>query len=85
MILQTVILFIVETIFDFLILLLPDINLEIPQSFYDNFHEIFSFVKYFLPIKELIPLIIVNFAFDFLRLMFAIFSRVKSLIPTMGD
>jgi len=71
-------------IFDNLLNLIPDMKFDIPQSFYDNFHSIFEIIRFFLPLKQLIPLIAISFTINMFRLLSAIFSRVKSMIPGMG-
>jgi len=71
-------------IFDFFVTLMPDLNFTVPQAFFDNFKDILFLLRYFVPVNALLPIIIFNFSLDMFKLVMGIFSRVKSLIPSMG-
>lgn len=64
--------------------LFPSIDLLIPSGVVDSASIIFSYIGYFLPVKGLIPIIVLGLALDNAHLIWTVVLRIKSFIPTMG-
>lgn len=63
---------------------LPDINFSIPDNAFAGLEYIFSGVAYFLPVKALLPIVLVDFSISSFHIVWSIILRIKSFIPTMG-
>lgn len=70
---------------EFLVEEMPSFNLLIPIEIEDNITSFFKYIGYFLPVPLLVPLLVFEFSLRFGNMTMAMFSRVKSLIPFMGD
>lgn len=64
---------------------LPGINIGIPDGVLDGLSDLFKGLGYFLPIGGLLPILIVSLTLDSFKIIMAIFVRLKSFIPFMGD
>lgn len=67
-----------------LLCLLPDVNIAIPDSVFNWLINICNAVGYLLPVKDLIPILLIMVTLTGFRIAWAIVLRVKSFIPTMG-
>ena len=83
MLFQSIFDFIVQFITD-LLTELPTLNVSIPPSIFDIVNTVFRCVGYFLPMGYLMPVILIYFSMDFIRIIVALIVRIKSFIPTMG-
>lgn len=63
----------------------PTFSFVIPDNIFDVLVSMFSSVGYFLPVNELLPILILSLALDVFRVVWAIIIRLKSFIPTMGS
>lgn len=80
-----------QSIFDFIVQFitdllneLPTLEVSIPQNIFNIVNTVFACVGYFLPMSYLMPVYILYFSMDFIRIIVALIVRVKSFIPTMG-
>lgn len=69
---------------DFLISLIPDINISIPSGVLGAVGDVFGSIGYITPWKTVITILSISFALVAIRITWAIIIRVKSFIPTMG-
>jgi len=65
--------------------LLPEIDVRIPDNVFGGLDNILSGIGYVLPIKGLLPILVISLAMSLFKIPMAILVRVKSFIPTMGD
>lgn len=64
---------------------LPDVDLSAVGSGMSYLNSILAYIGYFIPISELIPLMVIELAVIGFKIVWAIVLRVKSFIPTMGN
>lgn len=69
----------------FELLSLPVIgNLEIPNDVFNGISGFLANVAYILPVKDLLPILIVSAGLDHFTTIWSLILRIKSFIPTMG-
>jgi len=61
------------------------LSLSIPTGFVSGLSSIFGSINYFVPITQLMPILVIEFAVVGFKIIWAIVVRVKSFIPTMGS
>lgn len=67
-----------------IISLFPSVDILLPDGVMSGASTVLGYVGYFLPIKGLLPIIVLGLALDNAQLIWAIVLRIKSFIPTMG-
>ena len=82
---------ITESIIDMFLLLpsliisaLPPLDISIPSNLFDTVTSVFYGLGYVLPLVGLAPIVGMELAISFFKIVIAIVLRVKSFIPTMG-
>lgn len=68
----------------FLIGMLPDVNIAIPDNVFNWLFDVANAVGYLLPIKGLLGILTLSLSIKGVQIAWAILLRVKSFIPTMG-
>lgn len=63
---------------------LPSIDFQIPDGVLDGLTYITNYISYFIPIKALMPILIIDVGLCVFQIVWAIILRIKSFIPTMG-
>ena len=69
---------------EFLLSLLPEVSIELPENVMEGAGTIFGAIGFFFPVAALLPIIIISISLDIFRIVMAIVVRIKSFIPTMG-
>jgi hypothetical protein len=63
---------------------LPNIDFDIPESALSGFAYIAQYINYFVPVAELMPILVMTVSLSVFHIVWAIILRIKSFIPTMG-
>lgn len=63
---------------------LGSVSLSIPGGFIQGLGSVFSSINYFVPIRSLLPIVVIELAVIGFKIIWAIVLRVKSFIPSMG-
>lgn len=63
---------------------IPSIQITIPDGVFDWLLSMSRALGYLLPIKALMPILVISFGISAFKISWAIILRVKSFIPTMG-
>ena len=64
--------------------LFPSISIEIPENIMGYMSYICQFIGYFIPIKGLFVLFMINFTIDSAHIIWIIILKIKSFIPFLG-
>lgn len=64
--------------------LLPTLNFSIPTGILNVVGNALYGINYFVPIKDVLPILIISFAITGFRIVWASIIRIKSFIPMMG-
>ncbi len=78
--------FIITSVIEFItnaISQLPTINFDIPDNVLDGLQYL-AYIGYFVPITELMPILVISVSLSVFHITWAIILRIKSFIPTMG-
>lgn len=62
----------------------PVLDFTIPDGVLSGLSSILGNIGFFLPIRQLMPILYISLSIDVARLGMAILMRIKSFIPTMG-
>jgi hypothetical protein len=65
--------------------LLPDLSFDLPTGFIAVIGNIFYGINYFVPINQVLPILVISFGITGFRIVYATILRLKSFIPTMGN
>ncbi len=57
----------------------------IPDAVFNWINNMFTLLGYFLPLKALLPILAVSFSIKSFQIGWALFLKLKSLIPTCSD
>lgn len=68
-----------------IISLFPSVSVELPEGVMNYMSYICKFVGYFIPVKGLVALFMINFSIEMAHIVWSIILRIKSFIPTMGN
>lgn len=63
---------------------IPNVSLSFASDSMSYLNSVLAYIGYFLPITQLIPLMVIELAVMVLKIVWAIVLMVKSFIPTMG-
>lgn len=63
---------------------LPEVNFSIPDHVMNGVSAFLLNIGYFVPIKELMPILIISLSVKTFQIAWALVIRIKSFIPTMG-
>jgi hypothetical protein len=69
---------------EWLLNFLPDLNFELPVGFMEIIGNIFYGVNYFVPLNQVLPILVISFGITGFRIVWATVLRIKSFIPAMG-
>mgnify|MGYP004570087503 CR=1 FL=1 len=64
---------------------MTDVDIEISADVFDGLSILCENLSYVFPIKQLAPLVVIDFMLVNFKLFWALFLRAKSFIPGMGD
>lgn len=69
---------------DWLLGLLPSVNVHIPDGVLGAMGDVFGAIGYITPWKTVTTIFFISLALVAVRIAWAVIIRVKSFIPTMG-
>lgn len=64
---------------------LPNFSFEIPDGMFEGIQYLTYGLGYILPMKGLLPILIISLGVTTFQITVAIIVRIKSFIPTMGS
>lgn len=70
---------------DFLLGNIDTVSISIPEQVYNAMDLLFGSLGFLLPVKLLLPILVISGTLEIARLVVAIVCRIKSFIPTMGN
>ena len=63
---------------------LPEVDFKIPDNVINGVSAFLLNLGYFLPFKELMPILVISLSVKIFQIAWALVIRIKSFIPTMG-
>lgn len=66
---------------NFLINLLPDLNITIPEDVLEGAKSLFGMLGYVFPISKLLPILVISFTIKTAQITWSIGKKVYELLP----
>lgn len=63
---------------------LPEVDFKIPDNVMNGVSVFLLNLGYFVPFKELMPILVISLSVKIFQIAWALVIRIKSFIPTMG-